>query len=209
MLWKYCKNIVNITLFKWPKYIPFFLFPFLLFFLPFFSTVWLIDLSPPPFIILHLYLSFFPFKNFTFPMPSCLHVSSGNSFSFLMNTLLSFFFTNLLSPHKTLPLLLLSLTDGNNHGFFFWVKNSWRVLHCHRAVATPFFFFFFFLVNKNFAKHSLPKRNFHLKLSRTLMRVQHLTECYGWSFNNGDLVLWVYSERFEVFPVRQYGPVRV
>ena len=144
MLWKYCKNIVNITLFKWPKYIPFFLFPFLLFFLPFFSTVWLIDLSPPPFIILHLYLSFFPFKNFTFPMPSCLHVSSGNSFSFLMNTLLSFFFTNLLSPHKTLPLLLLSLTHGNNHGFFFWVKNSWRVLHCHRAVATPFSSFFFF-----------------------------------------------------------------
>ena len=56
-------------------------------------------------------------------MPSCLHVSSRNSFSFLMNTLLSFFFTNLLNPHKTLPLLLFSLTHGNNHGFFFfWSK---------------------------------------------------------------------------------------
>ena len=131
-----------------------------------------------------------------FRMPSCLHVSSGNPISFLMNTLLSFFFTNLLIPHKALPLLLLSLTHGNNHGFFFWVKNSCRALHSHRAMVAPFFFFsfffsFFFLSKKISEKLSLLKRNFRLKLSRTLMWVQHLTKCYGWSFNNGDLVLWV------------------
>ena len=76
--------------------------------------------------------------------------------------------------------------------FFGGVKNSCRALHCHRAVAAPFFLFsFFFLSKKVSQKHSLLKRNFCLKLSRTLMRIQRLTECYGWTFNNGDLVLWV------------------
>ena len=106
----------------------------------------------------------------TFPMPSCLHISSGNSFSFLMNTLLSFFFTNLLRPHKTLPLLLLSLTHGNNHGFFFWVKNSCRALHCHGAVAAPFYFFsfLFFFVKKNFAEALIAKTKI---LSETIQKI--------------------------------------
>ena len=42
-----------------------------------------------------------------------------------------------------------------------------------------FFFSFFFLSKKISQKLSLLKRNFRLKLSRTLMRVQHLTKCYG------------------------------
>ena len=84
--------------------------------------------------------------------------------------------------------------------FFLGVKNSCRALHCHRAMVAPFFFFsffsslffFFFGCQKKISqKLSLLKRNFRLKLSRTLMWVQHLTKCYGWSFNNGDLVLWV------------------
>ena len=129
----------------------------------------------------------------TFPMPSCLHVSSGNPFSLLMSTLLSFFFTNLLIPHKTLPLLLLSLTHGNNHGFF-WVKNSCRALHWSPCSGYSFLLLFF--VKKISQKHSLSKINFRLKLYRTLMRVQRLTECYDWSFNNGDLMLWVCNVLF-------------
>ena len=104
------------------------------------------------------------------------------SFSSLMNPLHSFFFTSLLSLTKLFLYLLLSFTHRNNHGFFFfWVKNSCGALHCHCAVATPFFFsfFFFFLSKKISRKLSLPKRNFRLKLSRTLMRVQRLTEYYG------------------------------
>ena len=111
-----------------------------------------------------------------------------------MNPLLSFFFTNLLNPHKTLSLPPSQSHSRKQSWFFFWVKNSSRALHCHRTVDAPFFFFFsffLFLSKKVSQKHSLPKRDFHLKLSRTLMRVQRLTECYGWSFNNGDLVLWV------------------
>ena len=108
-----------------------------------------------------------------------------------MNPLLSFFFTK--SPHKT-----LHQPPSQSHSwkqswfFFFGVKNSCKALYCHRVVAAPFFFFFF-LSKKISQKHSLQKRNFRLKLSRTLMRVQRLTEYYGWSFNNGDLVLWVYN----------------
>ena len=51
---------------------------------------------------------------------------------------------------------------------------------------------FFFVLSKKSHK-SLPKRNFRPKLTRKLMRVQRLTESYGWSFNNSDLVLWVYN----------------
>ena len=181
-------------------------------------------------------------------MPGCLHVSSvfhlSNFLFFDEPSSHSFFFA------KTLP-----LPPSQFHSrktimvFFFWVKNSCRALHCHRAVVAPFFFFFFFfflvkkkkktlplppqfhswkqswllfffflvcqkilqsitlspcsgcsflllffflfLSKKISQKLSLLKRKFCLKLSRTLMRVQRLIECYGWSFNNGDLVLWV------------------
>ena len=46
--------------------------------------------------------------------------------------------------------------------FFFWVKNSCRALHCHRAVAAPFFFFSFFLFcQKKFCRSShRQKENF-------------------------------------------------
>ena len=82
--------------------------------------------------------------------------------------------------HKTLPLPPSQFHSRKQSWlFFFWVKNSCRALHCHCAVATPFFFSFFFWSKKSSQKLSLPKRNFHLKLSRTLMQVQRLTECYG------------------------------
>ena len=124
-------------------------------------------------------------------MPSCLLVSSVFPLSLSWWTLFSLSSSqNILT--KLFIYLLLSLTHGNNHGFFFWVKNSCKALYCHRVVPAPFFFFFFFFLSKKISqKHSLPKRNFCLKLSRTVMRVQRLTEYYGWSFNNGDLVLWV------------------
>ena len=107
-------------------------------------------------------------------------------------TLFSLFFTNFLVLTKLyLCSFLVSLTE-TIMGFVFLVKNSCRALCCHRAVATPSFLSFFFFWSKKISqKHLLPKRNFRLKLFRTLMRVQRLTKCYGWSFNNGDLVLWV------------------
>ena len=117
------------------------------------------------------------------------HFFSVPSFSFLMNPLHPLFFTNLLSPHKTLPLppSQFHLWKQSWFSFFFLVKNSCRALHCHYAVAAPLFFFYLFIFSKKISqKLSLPNRNFRLKLSRTLMRVQRLTECYGWSFNNGD-----------------------
>ena len=83
--------------------------------------------------------------------------------SFLMNTLLSFFFTNLLSPHKILPLLLLSLTHRNNHGvfFFFWLKTLAE--HCIVTVQwllllSSFLFFLFF--KKNFTETLIAKTKF-------------------------------------------------
>ena len=86
--------------------------------------------------------------------------------SFLMNTLLSFFFTNLLSPHKILPLLLLSLTHRNNHGgfFFFWLKTLAE--HCIVTVQwllllSSFLFFLFF--KKNFTETLIAKTKFSLE----------------------------------------------
>ena len=84
------------------------------------------------------------------------------SFSFLMNPLHSFFFTNLLSPHKTLPLPPSQFHSRKQSWFFFWVKNSCRALHCHCAMAAPFFFFsfFFFLVKKKFTKALIAEKKF-------------------------------------------------
>ena len=46
--------------------------------------------------------------------------------------------------------------------------------------SCPFLLIFIFFLSKKVSqKHSLLKRNFCLKLSRTLMRIQRLTECYG------------------------------
>ena len=55
--------------------------------------------------------------------------------------------------------------------FFLSIKNSCRALHCHRAVAAPFFFFsflFFFLVKKNFAKALIAKKKI---LSETIQNI--------------------------------------
>ena len=97
-----------------------------------------------------------------------------------MNPLHSLFFTNLLSPHKTLPLppsqfhswkqswfffgsktlaehyiVTVQWLILSSSSFFFWVKNSCRALHCHCAVAAPFFFlFFFFFWSKKFHRSS-------------------------------------------------------
>ena len=86
------------------------------------------------------------------------------SFPFLMNPLHSLFFTNLLSPHKTLPLPPSQFHSWKQSWFFFffWVKNSCRALHCHRAMVAPFFFFsffsslffFFLVVKKKFPRSS-------------------------------------------------------
>ena len=115
-----------------------------------------------------------------------------------MNPLHSLFFTNLLSPHKTLP-LPPSQFHSRKQSWFFFIFGGQKLLQsitfspCNGCsfLLLFFFFSFFFLSKKISQKLSLLKRNFRLKLSRTLMRVQHLTKCYGWSFNNGDLVLWV------------------
>ena len=65
--------------------------------------------------------------------------------------------------------------------FFFWGSKT-LAEHCIVIVQwlpLSSYFHFFFLSKKVSQKHSLLKRNFCLKLSRTLMRIQHLTECYG------------------------------
>ena len=100
--------------------------------------------------------------------------------------------------HKTLPLPPSQFHSWKQSWlFFFFGQKLLRSITLSLCSGYSFllflFFFFFFLSKKNSQKLSLLKRNFHLKLSRTLMQVQHLTECYGWSFNNGDLVLWVYN----------------
>ena len=106
------------------------------------------------------------------------------SFSSLMNPLHSFFFTSLLSLTKLFLYLLLSFTHGNNHGFFFFFLACQKLLQS--ITLSPcsgcsflLLFFFLFLSKKISQKLSLPKRKFCLKLSRTLMRVQRLIECYG------------------------------
>ena len=85
----------------------------------------------------------------TFPMPSCLHISSGNSFSFF-NEHSSLFLLH-KSPQSSKLFICsfsVSLTETIMVCFFFFlVKNSCGALHCHRAVAAPFFFFF---CQKNF-----------------------------------------------------------
>ena len=131
-----------------PKYIPFFLFLFLLFFLPFFCTIWLIDLSPPPFIILHhyLFLSFFLFTNIlNFSHP---HVSSTFPLSLFWWTLFSLSSSQISSILTKLFLcLLLSLTHENNHDFIFGSKTLAE--HCIVTVlwmllsSSSFLFFFF------------------------------------------------------------------
>ena len=129
-------------------------------------------------------------------MPICLH-----RYTFLQCCLFLFFdepsssqISSVLT--KLFLCLLLSFTHGNNHGFFFfWSKTlaEHYIVTVQWLLLSSFPFFFFFLSKKISQKLSLPKRNFRLKLSRTLMRVQRLTERYGWSFNNGDLVLWVWN----------------
>ena len=97
-------------------------------------------------------------------MPSCLHVSTGNSFSFVMNTILSFFFTNLLSPHKTLHLLLLNLTRGNNHGFCIFGQKLLQSIVLSPCSGCSFlllfFLFFFFFFKKNFTEALIAKKKF-------------------------------------------------
>ena len=85
------------------------------------------------------------------------------SFSFLMNPLHSFFFTNLLSPHKTLPLPPSQFHSGKQSWFFFFGQNSCRALHCHSVVTAPFFFLFFFLVKKNFTEALIAEKKFSLE----------------------------------------------
>ena len=102
---------------------------------------------------------------------------SVTSFSFLMNPLLHK--SPQSSQNSSSASFSVSLTE-TIMVFFFGVKNSCRALHCHHAVAAPFFFFYLFIFSKKISqKLSLPNRNFRLKLSRTLMRVQRLIECYG------------------------------
>ena len=124
-----------------------------------------------------------------------------NAYTFLqVFSLLSFFFTNLLTKFFSAS-FSVSLTEIVI--VLFLVKKSWRALRRHCAVAAPFFLslslfsflFFFFWSKKSLRrqKHSMAKSIFCPKLTGTLMRVQHLTKSYDWSFNNGDLVLWVYK----------------
>ena len=95
--------------------------------------------------------------------------------SFLMNPLLSFFFTNLLNPHKTLP-LSASLTETTMFFLFFFIfiflflgqkllqsialspcKGQWLLLS---SSSSSFFFFFFFFGQKKFAKALIAEKKF-------------------------------------------------
>ena len=121
---------------------------------------------------------------------------SVSSFPFWMNPLHSLFFTNLLSPHKNLPPLPSQFHSQKQSWFFFlfWgqkLLQSITLSLCSGCSFLLLLLLLLFLSKKISLKLSLLKRNFRLKLSRTLMRVQRLTECYGWNFNNGDLVLRV------------------
>ena len=92
------------------------------------------------------------------PMPSCLH-----RYKFLQCSLFPFFDepSSLFILHKSPQ----SSQNSSSASFsvslmetimvFFWVKNSCRALHCHRAMAAPFFFlfFFFFFGSKTLAGH--------------------------------------------------------
>ena len=53
--------------------------------------------------------------------------------------------------------------------FFGGVKNSCRALHCHRAVAAPFFLFsFFFFVKKSFAEALIVEKKFLLEIIQNI-----------------------------------------
>ena len=71
---------------------------------------------------------------------------SVTSFSFLMNPLLHK--SPQSSQNSSSASFSVSLKETIMVFFFFWVKNSCRALHCHRAMADPFFFLFFFLGKK-------------------------------------------------------------
>ena len=135
---------------------------FCFFFLPFFSTGWLIDLFPPPFLILHLYLFLFSFLLFTsillLLLFQCLLVSSGipSSLFLYFDEPSSLFNSLYSSQNSSSASFLVSLTETIMVVFF--VKNTCRALHRHRAVAAPFFFFFFFFFfflfcQKNLTNH--------------------------------------------------------
>ena len=137
---------------------------FPLFFLPFFSIVWLIDLSPPPFIILHQYLFLFyttilkfshpPNASFTFPMPTrffrfslfslslSLSLSLFYYFFIFLWTLFSLSSSQISSQNSSSASFLVSLTETIMVVFF--VKKSCKALCRHHVVTAPFFFFFFF-----------------------------------------------------------------
>ena len=127
----------------------------------------------------------------------CHHAVAAPIFFFFFFFLFFWSKKTYIKKKKKLFLNLLSFTHGNNHGFFLSFFCLSKTLAKHYTVTVQWlllsssFLFFFFLSKKIPQKLSLPKRKFCLKLSRTLMWVQRLTECYGWSFNNGDLVLWV------------------
>ena len=129
-------------------------------------------------------------------MPMPLHVFSEFPFFLFLWTLFTLYSSQISSVLTKLFLcLLLNFTHGNNHGFFFFFGGQKLlqsiILSPCSGCSFLLLFFFLFLSKKISQKLSLLKRKFCLKLSRTLMRVQRLIECYGWSFNNGDLVLWV------------------
>ena len=131
--------------------------------------------------------------------PSCLHwytflQSSVFPLSLFWWTLftLSSSQVSLVSQNSSSTSFSVSLTE-TIMVFFFLGQKLLRRITLSLCSGYSFLLFLFFLSKKSSQKLSLPKRNFHLKLSRTLMQVQRLTECYGWSFNNGDLVLWVYN----------------
>ena len=65
--------------------------------------------------------------------------------------------------------------------FFFFFGSKTLAEHCIVIVQwLPLSSYFHFFFSKKVSqKHSLLKRNFCLKLSRTLMQIQRLTECYG------------------------------
>ena len=132
----------------------------------------------------------------TFPMPSCLH-----RYKFLQCSLFLFFYepSSFFLLHKSpqssqnssSASFSVSLTE-TIMVFFLGQKLLQSItLSLCNGCSFLLLFLFFFWSKKNSQKLSLPKRNFCLKLSRTLMWVQCLIECYRWSFNNGDLVLWV------------------
>ena len=104
------------------------------------------------------------------------------SFSFWMNPLHSLFFTNLLSPHKNLPPLPSQFHSQKQSWFFFfffWGQKLLQSITLSLCSGCSFLLLLLllFLSKKISLKLSLLKRNFRLKLSRTLMRVQRLTEC--------------------------------